>query len=181
MNLASETRGSATLPILKTALFTVLAPGTVAVYVPYWILSSHGPVHLERIGAWQLLAFPLMAVGVAGYFWCARDFAVAGRGTPAIIDPPKILVARGPYRFVRNPMYLSVTLLLLGEALLFESSAVAAYAAAFWAVTCLFVLLYEEPHLRRKFGASYQEYCRAVGRWIPRLPRPGTKNRDHAI
>jgi protein-S-isoprenylcysteine O-methyltransferase Ste14 len=166
---------------LKTALFTVLAPGTVALYAPYWILSSRGQAHLERIGALQVLSFPLMAVGVAGYFWCAWNFAVAGRGTPSIIDPPKILVALGPYQFVRNPMYVSVTLLLLGEELLFESSALAAYALAFWAVTCLFVLLYEEPHLRRKFGASYQEYCRAVRRWIPRLPRAGTKNRNHAI
>lgn len=108
-----------------------------------------------------------------GYFWCAWDFAFAGRGTPAPFDPPKILVARGLYRFVRNPMYVSILMVLLGESLLLKSLLLLRYAAIWLVIVHVFVLLYEEPTLRRKFGASYEQYCKDVGRWIPRPRRRG--------
>ena len=107
--------------------------------------------------------------GACVYFWCAWDFATHGRGSPAPVAPPKQLVARGLYRHVRNPMYVGVAAILLGEALLFASLALLWYAVAIVFGFNLFVLLYEEPTLRRKFGDAYERYCRAVPRWIPRL------------
>ena len=110
-------------------------------------------------------------LGAMGYLWCGLDFAFAGRGTPAPIDPPKDLVARGLYRFVRNPMYISVLLVLLGESLVLQSADLLRYAGVAGVGFFLFVLLYEEPALRSKFGPSYQRYCEEVPRWIPRMPR----------
>jgi protein-S-isoprenylcysteine O-methyltransferase Ste14 len=112
----------------------------------------------------------LIAGGIALYFACAFwGFALRGKGTPAPIDPPKKLVEEGPYRIVRNPMYWSVAFVLLGEALVFHSLTLAGLAAALFAGANLFVLFYEEPVLRRKFGAEYEDYCRRVPRWLPRL------------
>jgi len=92
-----------------------------------------------------------------------------GLGTPAPIDPPKSLVVNGLYRFVRNPMYVGVVLVLFSEGLLFSSSRLLEYAVLVGAGFFLFVVAYEEPTLRKKFGASYQAYCQAVPCWIPRL------------
>lgn len=100
-----------------------------------------------------------MLLGASIYFWCAWDFTFAGRGTPAPIDPPKKLVVRGLYRYVRNPMYVGVFSILLGEALFFESQRLLVYAAVVFFFFYLFVILYEEPILRQKFGESYQKYC----------------------
>ena len=160
-------RAEAIAPLIKTALFTVFVPGVVAGLVPYWIVSF-APGGLA-LGPWRYLGIPLMTLGALGYFWCAWNFAVTGRGTPAPIDPPKRLVTRGLHGYVRNPMYLSVGLVLVGEAAWFEASSVLLYAGAFVVAVNLFVLLYEEPVLRKQFGAAYEEYCRAVPRWIPRL------------
>ena len=99
-------------------------------------------------------------------FW---GFALRGRGTPAVFDPPKKLVVQGPYRIVRNPMYWSVASVMLGEALVFRSLRLAEIGIIFFLTTMLFVLVYEEPILRRKFGAEYEAYCRQVPRWFPRL------------
>ena len=94
---------------------------------------------------------------------------MTGRGTPAPIDPPKELVARGLYRYVRNPMYVGVMSILVGEALIFASRTLVWYAVTVFIGFNLFVLLYEEPTLRHKFGAAYERYCAAVPRWLPRL------------
>lgn len=156
---------SATRPMLKTLLFIILAPGTVAVWVPYLLLRKYG----EWPAAWvNWLALVPSAIGAFILLWCARDFAVVGHGTPAPIDPPKSLVVSGLYRFVRNPMYWGIELLLLGEAFCFRSMTLVAYAIVAGICVQLFVLFYEEPTLRKKFGAAYQEYCQAVPRWIPR-------------
>ena len=102
------------------------------------------------------------------YLWCAWDFATAGQGTPAPIDAPKHLVVRGLYRFVRNPMYVGVLLMLTGESRAFRSLRILIYAAIVFVFFNLFVIFYEEPALTRKFGAEYDEYMRRVPRWIPR-------------
>ena len=115
--------------IVKTAIFTILVPGTVTVYIPRAIGSDAGtPTLYSSIG------FLPIALGVAIYLWCAWDFATAGQGTPAPIDAPKHLVARGLYRFVRNPMYAGVLLILLGESLAFRSTRILVYAA----IVCVF-------------------------------------------
>jgi len=105
---------------------------------------------------------------------CAGVFIIRGRGTPAIFDAPRAFVAIGPYRFVRNPMYIGGLILLIGCALYERSISILVLALLLFALVHLFVLLYEEPTLVRKFGRSYQEYRRAVRRWIPRWPA-GTK------
>jgi protein-S-isoprenylcysteine O-methyltransferase Ste14 len=148
-------------PLLKTALFTVFVPGFVAGWVPLrWVAAG---AHVQMPAA-----APLIAVGVIVYLWCAWDF-VRALGTPAPIDPPKRLVARGLYRRVRNPMYLGVLLTIFGEALLFASIPLAEYGAFVAVCFHLFVVLYEEPSLRRRFGPDYEEYLRTVPRWLPRV------------
>src|SRR5438093_2707116 len=144
---------------LKTLLFTTLVPGTVTVLVPYLLLSWDIQVFSFELGAIRFLGLPPILLGAVTYLWCAWDFTFTGRGTPAPFDPPKELVVRGLYRYVRNPMYVGVMNILLGEALLFASRTLLWYAAVVFVGCNLFVLLYEEPTLRRKFGADYERYC----------------------
>jgi protein-S-isoprenylcysteine O-methyltransferase Ste14 len=156
------------MTFLKTLVFSILVPGTVIIYGPLWLLTTQGPLHLPIDTLWVLGVIPFL-LGVALYLWCAWHFTFTGRGTPAPIDPPKHLVARGPYRVVRNPMYGGVLTAVLGEALLFQSLTLVVYAALVLLAVHLFVVFYEEPFLRQQFGASYQDYCAQVPRWIPRL------------
>ena len=156
--------------IVRTALFAILFMGTVLVYVPYILASGPGTAHWT-LGLWRYVGLLTLAPGIAGIGRCLRDFAVVGRGTPAPFDPPRELVATGLYRWVRNPMYLSALLLLVGEAILLEAPVLLRYAAAFFLATHLFVVLYEEPALRRKFGESYDRYRATVPRWLARRPR----------
>ncbi len=158
--------------LLRTLIFTVVVPGTVTVLVPYLLLSANGhAVRLELGGPWTLGLVPIL-LGVAIYLWCAWDFTFAGRGTPAPIDAPRELVVRGLYRFVRNPMYVGVLLVLVGEAALFRSASLLVYAALLFVAFHLFVVLYEEPTLQQQFGESYARYRNSVPRWIPRIPGP---------
>lgn len=155
----------------KTAVFFVVAPGTVAGYIPCQILQRWGTSFEAGFGLLQLLGAGGILLGVAGLLWCGWHFATEGRGTPAYFDPPKALVVRGPYRWVGNPMYVCVATILLGEALFFRSTTLLGYVAFCWVIVQLFVVLYEEPTLRAQFGESYVDYCRRVWRWIPRPPR----------
>jgi protein-S-isoprenylcysteine O-methyltransferase Ste14 len=154
---------------LKTLLFTLVVPGTVTIYIPYLLLTSPSAPSPLPIGIFRYLGVLPILLGAAIYFLCAWDFAFAGRGTPAPIDPPKELVVKGLYRYVRNPMYVGVVTLLLGEALFFASRQLLFYAGAVFLFFHLFVLFYEEPALRRGFGESYERYCKAVPRWIFRF------------
>ncbi|MBV9210974.1 MAG: isoprenylcysteine carboxylmethyltransferase family protein [Acidobacteria bacterium] len=153
--------------LIKTIIFTFLVPGTVTVLVPYWLLSSSSAQPPMRVGGFRYLGVLPILVGAGIYVWCAWDFTFAGRGTPAPIDPPRELVVRGLYRYVRNPMYVGILSILLGEALLFSSWRLLEYAAVVFSFFFLFVALYEEPMLRGKFGESYRRYCKSVPRWIP--------------
>jgi protein-S-isoprenylcysteine O-methyltransferase Ste14 len=113
---------------------------------------------------------PLL-LGVGLYFWCAGAFTFIGKGTPAPIDAPRILVIQGIYRWVRNPMYIGVLSVVIGEAILFHSFLVAGYVLLLWVFFHSLVIFLEEPSLRRQFGASYQTYLNTVSRWLPRSPR----------
>ena len=155
--------------LLKTLIFMVVAPATVTIYLPYMMLA--GRTGTPQLGAVRYVGLLPIFVGVCCELWCAWDFAMKGRGTPAPFDPPKELVVRGLYRYVRNPMYVSVMLILGGEILLFASRTLLWYAAVVFVGFNLFVLLYEEPTLRHKFGAAYERYCASVPRWLPRLSR----------
>jgi protein-S-isoprenylcysteine O-methyltransferase Ste14 len=153
-------------PILKTILFTLMVPGTVAILVPRWLLGGFRSPQ-NRPLTW--LGTAVFVVGATIYFRCAWEFAVRGLGTPAPIAPTKYLVTTALHRYIRNPMYVGVALAILGEAALFHSLHVAEYAGCMLATAHLFVVFYEEPTLHRQFGESYDEYRRSVPRWIPRF------------
>jgi protein-S-isoprenylcysteine O-methyltransferase Ste14 len=154
--------------LLRSVFFTFLLPGTVTVLIPYWLISSRGAGAPSSYQAFRYFGLPLIAIGAAGLVWCIWEFFSEGKGTLAPIDPPKYLVVRGLYRYVRNPMYVAVATILLGEALFFMSAAMLIEAGVFVVLANLFVMGYEEPALRRQFGESYERYCQTVGRWIPR-------------
>jgi protein-S-isoprenylcysteine O-methyltransferase Ste14 len=119
----------------------------------------------------MLLGLGLLIAGAAIYVWCVWDFATFGHGTPAPIDAPKKLVVRGLYRYTRNPMYLGVLTIILGWAIAFQGLALVAYAVIVWACFQAFIVLYEEPHLRRTFGSEYEAYSQRVSRWLPLVRR----------
>ena len=150
--------------LLKNLLFTVLVPGTVAVWAPLRLAGDRTP-------AWGPAALLLLGLGAGLYAWCVFNFARHGRGTPAPIDAPRRLVVGGPYRVIRNPMYVAVLSVIAGQVALFRAPALLAYGAAVAGCFALFVILYEEPHLRRTFGAEYEAYAARVGRWLPHRPR----------
>jgi protein-S-isoprenylcysteine O-methyltransferase Ste14 len=151
----------------KTALFMLLVPGLLLVGVPVSLMLSRPALFSFGILRW--LAVPLWLVGGAALLWCAYDFIARGHGTPLPLDPPKQLVISGLYRTVRNPMYAGGLVFLLGHVLWSPSRAILAYPVLFFVATHLFVTLYEEPHLRQTFGAAYEQYCREVPRWIPKI------------
>ena len=157
--------------VLKTALFTILVPGTLAVLIPYRLASSPAARGTVALGSFRYVGLALAAAGTLIYLWCAWDFAFAGKGTPAPIDPPKKLVVRGLYKHVRNPMYVGVLSLVLGQAFWFEALNLFIYAGFGFLMFNAFVFFYEEPALNRKFGDAYRRYCDTVPRWIPWLRR----------
>ena len=151
---------------LKSLLFLILAPGMVAGYIPL-VLLRRGP-QLET-GVFAYVAIPLWLIGGVILLWSFWNFLVQGRGTPAPIDPPKELVAVGFYRYVRNPMYFGILLILIGHFLWFGFWWLLAYTAFAFLITHLFVTSYEEPTLKKKFGTAYADYLKQVPRWIPRF------------
>lgn len=155
--------------IAGTAAFFVLAPGVVAGYIPWtitrWRFHSPFPGFTEL----QAVGVVLMAAGIPVLLECFARFALQGVGTPAPVFPTRHLVVNGSYRFVRNPMYVSVLAILFGQATFFGSVGVAIYAACAWLIAHLFVVFNEEPTLLRTFGAEYETYRKHVPRWIPRL------------
>ena len=152
---------------LKTILFMLFVPGLLLVAFPVWLMTTDPA--LFSFGIFRWLALPCWAVGAAGSIWCAWTFTVRGRGTPSPADPPKELVVSGLYRHIRNPIYVGVVLILLGYVLWHPSRAILGMPFIVAVCSHLFVLLYEESHLRKTFGASYEDYCRKVPRWVPRL------------
>jgi protein-S-isoprenylcysteine O-methyltransferase Ste14 len=155
---------------LRSLFWTVLMPGTVTLYIPYLIVTRWSPAVIVRWGAAQLLSLIPIALGAAILLHCIWNFAVIGRGTLSPLDAPRRLVVQGLYRYVRNPMYVGVIMILSGEALLFESLALLKYAGGCFLLFNLVIMLYEEPMLRSQFGKSYERYCRNVGRWLPGKP-----------
>ena len=151
---------------LKSLLFLIVAPGMVAGYIPLALLRKGPQV---ETGFFAYLAFPLWVIGGIILLWSFWNFLIDGRGTPAPIDPPKELVATGFYRYVRNPMYVGVLLILIGHFLWFKNVWLIVYAAVAFLIVHLFVTLYEEPTLKKEFGAAYEAYLKRVPRWIPRF------------
>jgi protein-S-isoprenylcysteine O-methyltransferase Ste14 len=144
----------------------VLLPGTVTIVVPALILWLWG-WDVRPVTA--ILGALLVAAGLFLVVWTIRLFVVVGRGTLAPWDPTAALVARGPYRYVRNPMITGVATILAGQALFFRSRGIAIELAVFVLVNALYFPFVEEPGLRRRFGTEYEEYCARVPRWLPRV------------
>jgi len=157
---------SRTSAAVASFIFLLAAPGVVAGLIPLWITGWRllpGPLALRWAGA------ALIAGGLYLLLECFGRFALQGRGTPAPIAPTERLVVTGPYRRVRNPMYVAVVTLIAGQAALFADLRLLAYAAIVWLAFHLFVLAYEEPTLRRSFPQDYAAFFAAVPRWRPRL------------
>jgi protein-S-isoprenylcysteine O-methyltransferase Ste14 len=153
--------------LARAVTYAAFFIGFVLVFLPARILSSAGIIQPSTIGVPQVAGILLGGAGAALALACIFTFAIVGRGTPAPFDPPRRLVVRGPYRRLRNPMYAGAGLALAGAALYYQSMALLGYAAVFLIVMHLFVVLYEEPTLRRTFDDEYEAYCRQAGRWWP--------------
>jgi protein-S-isoprenylcysteine O-methyltransferase Ste14 len=156
---------------LRAATYAALFIATVLVFLPARVLQWSGIARPKAMGTAQVVGGALVVLGGALALWCVITFTLIGRGTPAPFDPPRRLVVRGPYRFVRNPMYLGAGCALGGAALFSQSLYLLGYGALFLLISHLFVRGYEEPTLRRTFGEEYDAYCRTVARWRPSRPR----------
>jgi protein-S-isoprenylcysteine O-methyltransferase Ste14 len=165
---------TAVFVFVRAVTYATLFIGLLLVFLPARLLARSGLTSPPDIGVAQAAGMLVAAIGAALAVWCILTFAWLGKGTPAPFDPPRQLVVRGAYRFLRNPMYLGAAIALAGAALFYGSLALALYAAAFLLVTHAFVVWYEEPTLRATFGSDYEGYCRRVRRWCPRL-RPAAE------
>jgi protein-S-isoprenylcysteine O-methyltransferase Ste14 len=154
------------MTVYKSLLYLIFEAGLFALYIPLALLRA-GPRIETGIFSW--LAFPLWLVGSLIILWCFWVFTFKGRGTPVPIDPPKELVVTGPYHYVRNPIYVGVLAIFLGHFLWFGYWDLLVYAVLAFLGVHLFIVFYEEPTLKRKFGAAYEEYLKRVPRWIPKL------------
>ncbi|MGH7543744.1 MAG: methyltransferase family protein [Gemmatimonadota bacterium] len=164
---------------IETAFIALRAAVYAAAFFLLWGWLAYW-AHLEndRLGIWLPgwtvgPGVALMVIGAGLALACVATFVVRGRGTPAPFDPPREFVASGPYRWVRNPMYVGGFLLLAGYALCTSSVLALLVAFAMLGAAHLFAVLYEEPTLRRRFGASYEAYARSTPRWFPRPPARG--------
>jgi protein-S-isoprenylcysteine O-methyltransferase Ste14 len=154
--------------VVRAVVYAALFIGFVLVYLPGRFLAWSGIAEPATTGAPQVAGMIIVAIATAIALWCVFTFVFVGKGTPAPFDPPRKLVIRGPYRFVRNPMYIGAGMTIAGAAVFYESLSISIYAGLFFIITHLFVVLYEEPTLRRTFGDEYEAYFRRVRRWIPK-------------
>ncbi|MBX3570304.1 MAG: isoprenylcysteine carboxylmethyltransferase family protein [Rhizobiaceae bacterium] len=157
-----------TAAVAGSAFFFLCAPGVVAGVIP-WMLTDRYHMPLASLPGASGLAAILIAAGLAVLIHAFVRFVAEGAGTPAPVAPTERLVIGGIYRHVRNPMYVAVMSIILGQALLFGAAAVAVYAGLALAAMAAFVRFYEEPVLARRYGAQYEAYRRAVPGWLPRL------------
>jgi protein-S-isoprenylcysteine O-methyltransferase Ste14 len=154
---------------LGSFLFFLVAPGVVAGLAPWWISRWHMQPPFLGIGPLRVAGGVLIALGTPALLDSFVRFALQGLGTPAPILPTEHLVVTGLYRYVRNPMYVGVVAVIVGQSLLLGDAQLLSYGALVWLAFYIFVLGYEEPTLRRTFGDEYERFCTNVPRWIPRL------------
>ena len=153
--------------ILGSVLFFLVAPGVVAALAPWWISRWHIQPPLLGLSLFRAAGVALIVLGMPALLDSFARFAVQGLGTPAPIFPTRHLVVTGLYRHVRNPMYVGVVSVIVGQGLLLGNPRVLGYGALVWLAFYLFVIGYEEPTLRRTFGAEYERFYGQVPRWIP--------------
>jgi protein-S-isoprenylcysteine O-methyltransferase Ste14 len=153
--------------LLRNLLFTILHPGIVAGVIPFWILGNNAAFLFVRpLRPHQYFGILLFIIGLVVLFHCIIRFALEGRGTLSPADPTKRLVITGLYKYSRNPMYLGVMMILIGEAIFFQSIDLWIYLSCIFIFFNLFIMLIEEPRLRRDFDPGYFQYCQKVRRWI---------------
>ncbi len=154
---------------LRALVYSTLFIGFFLIYVPILLLNRSGlgfPANFE----WpQIIGLILGVMGAFMAVWCILSFVTLGKGTPAPFDPPRQLVIRGPYRLVRNPMYLAAGMGLTGASVFFGSLQLLAYTGFLAVVTHLLIIWYEEPTLKKSFGQDYNSYCTTTNRWLPKL------------
>jgi len=158
-----------TTAIFCSAIFAVIAPGTVAGIVPWWISRWKLQAPFLHFYGFRVTGIILILASLPALLDSFARFALQGIGTPAPVLPTRHLVVTGLYRYVRNPMYVAVVGLIAGQALLLGNRTLLFYGMLVWLAFETFVILYEEPTLRRTYAAEYEEFCRNVPRWIPRL------------
>jgi protein-S-isoprenylcysteine O-methyltransferase Ste14 len=154
--------------LVRAIAYAAVFIGFVLVYLPGRFLAWSGIVEPATTGAPQVAGMIVVAIGTVIALWCVLTFVFIGKGTPAPFDPPRKLVVRGPYRFVRNPMYIGAGMTIAGAAVYYQSFSILSYTCLFFLITHLFVVFYEEPTLRRTFGDEYEAYFGRVRRWLPR-------------
>ena len=160
---------SKTTAVLGSALFFIVAPAMLAGVIPWWI--THWEFQPPFLGAeaTRFAGLALIVAGVPGVVDSFARFALQGLGTPAPVAPPRHLVVTGLYRYVRNPIYVAVVAVILGQAVFFADRQLLVYGASLWLFFHLAVIVHEEPTLRESFGAEYERYRANVPRWLPRL------------
>ncbi|MGH8824386.1 MAG: methyltransferase family protein [Jiangellaceae bacterium] len=158
--------------VIVSLVHFVLAPGVVVGLGP-WLLTGWQSRDPAWSGALQIVGWAMVVAGVAVVALSFVRFVTEGMGTPAPVVPTRNLVVGGFYRYVRNPMYVAVVAAIAGQALVLSRVVLLVYAGVVWLTVAAFVRWYEEPALRSRFGVGYDEYCRAVPAWRPRL-RPWT-------
>jgi len=156
---------------LITLTATILVPGVAVLVVPTWILQATGGLAAAPTGLFAVLLIGLALLGAGMVIWVSVTFVHRGRGTPVPTVPPQNFIAVGLYRFVRNPMYIGVLLILFAEAILFRSAWILLYAALLWLALHTFAVMVEEPQLERRFGDAYRDYRAQTPRWLPRRPK----------
>jgi protein-S-isoprenylcysteine O-methyltransferase Ste14 len=170
VSAATERHAPPLAALLGSLAFVALVPGTVVGIVPYLLCGWTLAPPFLGTSATRWLGGALLVAAAPLFASFVGRFVVEGHGTPAPVAPPRRLVVGGPFRHTRNPGYVAVVSLVVGQGLVFGSPRVLVYAALLALGFHLFVVLYEEPTLRRTFGAEYDAYCRAVPRWLPRRP-----------
>ena len=153
--------------LLRNMLFTILQPGVVGVLIPYLILRNRGQSFFpEAWGTTHIAGGVMIVIGALIVLICILRFATEGKGTLSPLDPTRKLVVRGLYRYSRNPMYVGMMILLIGEAVFWWSSSLVIYAVIVFVAFNLFIVLHEEPRCRTVFGTEYDDYRARVRRWL---------------
>ena len=152
---------------LRNLFFTILQPGIVAILIPFWlsgksVKSAFTPPFVGH----HYIGLFIFAVGLIVVLICVASFAIRGKGTLSPADPTKKLVISGLYRFSRNPMYIGVTMMLIGQSIFFQSYAIAIYSLVIFIAFYSFIVFFEEPRLQDAFGSEYNEYVKKVPRWF---------------
>jgi protein-S-isoprenylcysteine O-methyltransferase Ste14 len=161
-------------------VFLVVAPGVVAGLIPWWLTGWDAREPLSDWLPLRLAGLVLLAAGLVVLVQSFARFVLEGIGTPAPVAPTEQLVIGGPYRYVRNPMYLAVAATIVGQALVLGQLILLLYAVAFAVAVAAFVHWYEEPTLRRQFGEQYEAYRHAVPAWWPRRTAWEPSRSDHS-